>query len=248
MSEPESFFVAGVDGCKGGWMIAIIEGKGKRCSFELREMHSVTNFAEVLSATRNCKVVCVDIPIGLRDGPGERTCDKEARKRLGEPRRRSVFRAPIRQCLSAKGYTEANKISLEYSGKGLTPPSFAILDKIRQVDDLMTPQLQYRVREIHPEVLFWALNHKQPMQHKKSRDAGRKERIKVLATIFQNVKGIVTKDNRPKGVKPDDILDALVAAYTSGQVVLNKASTLPAREMKDSKGLRMEIVYPVVDF
>ena len=42
----------------------------------------------------------------------------------------------------------------------------------------------------------------------------------------------------------DDALDAIVAAWTAGQAVLGKARTLPENPSLDSKGLRMEIVYP----
>ena len=42
----------------------------------------------------------------------------------------------------------------------------------------------------------------------------------------------------------DDILDALVAAWTASQIILQKAQTLPEDPQLDSKDLRMEIVYP----
>lgn len=253
MLAQQSFQVAGVDGCKGGWFVVITSAMNESgqidtpCVFELKSFLVAGTFAEVLSETSDCQLVCVDIPIGLSDGGEPRDCDIAARKVLGRPRASSVFPAPIRQCLWAKDYTEANKISLEHSGKGLTPLSFAILDKIRQVDDVMSrrPEFQHRIREIHPEILFWALNHKQPMQHKKSRVVGREERIRLLAPIFPNVEEIVAKARKPKEVAPDDILDAIVAAWTAGQAFIGKAKTLPEKPQLDSKGLKMEMLYPV---
>ena len=62
--------------------------------------------------------------------------------------------------------------------------SFVIMDKIRQVDDLVTPAMQKRVREIHPEVAFYVLNGERPVEHNKKTLAGRNERIALLAGAF----------------------------------------------------------------
>ena len=136
MSTQQLFHVAGVDGYKAGWFVAItsitMENETDTpCEFNLKNVFTANTFTEVLSKTSDCKLVCVDIPIGLSDGNRPRECDAAARKLLRGPRASSVFPAPIRPCLSAKDYTEANKISLKHSGKGLTPLSFAILKKIR---------------------------------------------------------------------------------------------------------------------
>lgn len=48
----------------------------------------------------------------------------------------------------------------------------------------------------------------------------------------------------PHGYLMDDALDAIVAAWTANQVVLGKVKTLPENPEIDSKGLRMEILYP----
>lgn len=250
MSPEQSFQVAGVDGCKAGWFVAIASVTMKNrtdtsCEFNLKNVFIASIFTDVLSETTDCKLVCVDIPIGLSDGNRPRECDVAAREILRGPRASSVFPAPIRPCLSAKDYETASKISFEYTRKKLNRQTFALMKKIHEVDDLMTPELQSRVREIHPEVLFWALNHEQPMQHKKSRVVGREERIRILSPIFPNVREIVAKARKPKEVAPDDILDALVAAWTAGQAVMGKAETLPQNPELDSKGLKMEILYPV---
>jgi len=217
------------------------------CEFNLRNVFIASTFTEVLSKTSDCKLVCVDIPIGLSNGNKLRECDGEARELLRGRRASSVFPSPIRPCLSAIDYETACRISFEHSGKKLSMQSFYILDKIRQVDNVMSkrPELQRRIREIHPEILFWALNHRQPMQHKKSRVVGREERIKLLAPVFPNVKEIVAEARKPKEVAPDDILDAIVAAWTAGQAVIGKAKTLPEKPPLDSKGLKMEMLYPV---
>lgn len=249
MSTQRTFQVAGVDGCKAGWFVVITSATNRNSGtnpvsiFKLKSFFVASIFSEVLSETTDCELVCIDIPIGLSDGK-RRECDVVARRILRGQRASSVFPAPVRQCLSAKDYKTASEISFEHSGKKLSCQSFNILAKIRQVDKEMTPRRQQRVREVHPEVSFWALNHGQPMQHKKSRVVGREERIRFLAPIFPNVEKIVAEARKPKEVAPDDILDALVAAWTAGQTVIGKASTLPERPELDSKALKMEILCP----
>jgi predicted RNase H-like nuclease len=256
VSTQQSFQVAGVDGCKAGWFIVIASTEKtclttvkksspiKTCCILKLEKFLVANtFTMVLSETRKCELICVDIPIGLSDAK-RRECDVVARKVLGGQRASSIFPAPIRPCLRAKDYDTASRICFEHSGRKLNRQSFFLLEKIRQVDDLMTPELQQRVREIHPEISFWALNGKKPMQYKKRKLAGRKERMKLLSVVFPDVEETIAKAHKPKQVAPDDILDALVATWTACQTVMGKAETLPQTPELDSKGLRMEILCP----
>ena len=251
MSPQESFEVAGVDGCRAGWFLVIASATktsraGCPCALKLKDFCVVTNFAEVLSETRDCELVCIDIPIGLSDGAEPRECDIAARKLLGGQRASSVFPPPIRQCLWANDPETASRICFEHSGKKLSRQSFFIMSKIREVDKAMTPEFQQRVREIHPEISFWALNGKKPMQHNKKRLIGRNERIKLLAPIFPGVQELIAEARRPRQVAPDDILDALVAAWTAGRVVVGRGKTLPEDPKIDRKGLKMEILYPSI--
>ena len=249
MSPQESLEVAGVDGCRAGWFAAIASAVEQTCQadvpciLKLKEFLVARTFADVLSKTPECELVCVDIPIGLSDSTEPRECDIAARKVLRE-RASSVFPPPIRQCLWANDPETASRICFEYSGKKLNRQSFFIMSKIREVDQMMTPELQQRVREIHPEISFWALNGKKPTGHNKKGLVGRNERIKLLAPIFPGVPESIAKARRPQKVAPDDILDALVAAWTAGQAVVGKSKTLPENPKIDSRRLKMEILYP----
>ncbi|MFB0525493.1 MAG: DUF429 domain-containing protein [Phycisphaerae bacterium] len=244
-----SFQVAGVDGCRAGWFVVIIlvvkkgSGANATCFFKLKDFLLARTFAEVLSKTTDCKLVCVDIPIGLSDGDKPRECDVAARKILGAKRASSVFPAPIRPCLSTNEYEVANAICRKFSGKGLSKQSFALLDKIRQVDDLMTPSLQRGVREIHPEISFWALNNQKAIQQNKKTVPGQAQRHKLLQRIFTDMDNILSK-LPTVGFAMDDAFDALAAAWTAGRAVIGKAETLPKNPELDGKGLRMEILYP----
>jgi len=256
MAAPQSFQVAGVDGCKAGWLVAVVSAMevsttaNTACVYKLQEFLVTHTFGEIVSRTTQFELICVDIPIGLSNGPYERACDLVARKLLGQPRGSSVFPAPLRPALVANDRETASRITLEctkarkHGSVGVNKQTFSLFRGVKDVDGQIELVKQDRIREVHPEISFWALNHRQPMQHKKSRVAGREERIRLLAPIFSNVEKIVEESHEPKKVAPDDILDALVAAWTAGQAVMGKTTTLPQNPELDGKGLRMEILCP----
>jgi len=100
--------VAGVDGCKSGWIAAICPPSKP----EKAELIFFATFAEILSHS-HLKTIAIDIPIGLPDFglPGGRIPDREARKKLG-PRRSSVFSVPSRKTVMCDGdYQETCKVA-----------------------------------------------------------------------------------------------------------------------------------------
>jgi len=143
--------VAGIDGCKGGWL-AVEANAG-----EVTGTHYVTSLHDYLTGPDAAAIVAIDIPIGLTD-VGPRECDPIVRK-LIQPRGSSVFPAPIRPALAARTREEASAISQQIQGKGVGAQAFGIYDKIREVDDLLSdrPDLRDRSFEIHPELCFAAL-------------------------------------------------------------------------------------------
>jgi len=241
--------VAGVDGCKAGWVVAqvtsVVGETPNQHAPTVEALWVSSHFADVLLRTRSCKLVCVDMPIGLPNGPAPRACDIEARKLLGR-RASSVFSPPTRACLAAQDYETASRIHLEATGSKLSKQSFFIMDKLRQVDERVTPTMQKRVREIHPEVAFYVLNGCKPTTYSKKRLIGRQERMHLLEPFFPDAERIVSTYRRAGAVEPDDILDALVATWTAVQVTRGHAATLPEHPDRDSKGLRMEILRPSV--
>ena len=227
--------VAGVDGCKGGWLLVRANASGQ---LRIEDISIVSTFRELIAATAECAAVAVDIPIGLA-AHEPRAADGEARKTIG-PRRSSVFPAPMRAVLAASTYDEAGALSLAACGKKLSKQAFAILPKIREADEAMTPPLQERVREVHPEVSFWALNSYQPLEHAKLKRDGAAERLRLLTPAFQDD---VASMDVPRGAKRDDLYDACAAAWTAGRIAYGAARRLPAEPPRDERGLRMEIVY-----
>jgi len=226
-------FVAGVDGCRAGWVRFAVEVPSLATSVD------VVDLAELLR-NRPSDLACIgiDIPVGLIDG--SRACDKAARKLLGQPRGTSVFAAPCRAALSATTHAAASQINRGKTGRGISQQAFGIIPKIKQVDDAITPDCQQWAFEVHPEVCFWALNKRRPMTHNKKTRDGAAERIAVLRPIFPEIERDLA--NRPPRVGADDLLDAAAAAWTALRLHQRQAECVCSAEV-DEKGLAVTIYY-----
>ena len=234
-------WVAGVDGCRAGWVVVLVEQQTQR-----RRQHHLRlcpHFAEVVTLDPKPVVIAIDIPIGLlqEPQPGGRECDRQARRLLGR-RASSVFTPPSRALLAATQYEQVR-------AQGMSRQAFGILPKIREVDRLMTPQLQLVVYEAHPELAFRALAGA-PLHHNKKTSAGRAERLQLLERapggLFREIRSAV--ENALKAfprvhVAPDDLLDAYVLTRTALRIANGQASRLPVNPQVDGRGLRMEIWY-----
>jgi predicted RNase H-like nuclease len=229
--------VVGVDGCSGGWIAMRWDGTAREL-----EPNFHPNFLHLLEAHGDAAAIGIDVPIGLPMGTARR-CDLEARRMLGRPRMASVFLAPDARIIDAETYAEANARSRTLTGKGLSRQAFGIMSKIAEVNAVMTPELQKRVVEVHPEVSFWAMSGA-AMQHTKKRSAGFDERREVIARAM----GFRFPQRRELRkmilyAAPDDALDAVAAAWTALRVASATSAKLPLEPEVDARGLRMEIVY-----
>ena len=237
----------GVDGCPAGWFFVALEPSGAWRSGVVQDL------GVLVQDVRESDRIFVDIPIGLPDGPGGRECDGFARRKLGGGRASSVFPAPARAALEAADYEDAKRRSREATGKALSRQAFAILGKCREVDRLLREDTKARriVREIHPEVCFWAFAKGRPMAHNKKTKEGFRERIKLLKQIRPSAEQEIEEMLRPEMLRPfkpnkdvarDDAVDALAAALTASAPAA-ALRTLPLRPQEDRAGLRMEMVY-----
>jgi predicted RNase H-like nuclease len=226
-------FVAGVDGYRAGWVAFKVEVPSLATSVD------VVDLPKLLSSRPN-DLLClaIDIPIGLLDCP--RTGDKAARKLLGQPRGTSVFAAPCRAALSATNHAAASQINREKTGRGLSQQAFGIIPKIKQVDDAIRPDFQGWVLEVHPEVCFWALNQRRPMQSNKKTSEGSLERLELLRPIFPKISDHL--ENRLPRVGADDLLDAAAAAWTALRWHRHEAESVCTPEI-DEVGLAVTIYY-----
>jgi len=226
-------FVAGIDGCRGGWVAFKVELSTRVTSVELVDLA-----AWLKKRPSDVARLAIDIPIGLLDG--HRACDKAARRLLKRPRGSSVFPAPCRAALNAETYADANAVNRQKTGKGLSQQAWGIIPKIREVDDALTPHCQRWAFEVHPEVCFWALNQRRPMTHNKKTKDGAAERIAVLRPVFPEIERHIA--TRPPRVGVDDLLDAAAAAWTALRWHQGKADCVCTSE-RDDKGLVVAIYY-----
>lgn len=242
MSDPENQpYYVGADGCRVGWFVIALTNDGQW------QTEVFPNISALWEKYREASLILIDVPIGLKEkGAEERRCDKEARKLLGPPRASSVFRVPCRQAVYAATYEEASQINERLTGTRLSPMTWGIVPKIREVDKFFAKNrfALSSVKEIHPELCFWALAGR-PMQHNKKRAEGFAERIKVFQSYHSATEEIIQhslQNYRRQEVAKDDILDALVAAITA-LPGLNALVSVPDPPESDECGLTMQMLY-----
>jgi predicted RNase H-like nuclease len=225
--------VAGIDGCKGGWLVVTVPAEGSGPVV----IGCVPDLGGVIAGLESGRLAAaaIDIPIGLPEA-GPRWCDTEARKRIGA-RRSSVFPAPARAVLGATSYADALFRSRAASGQGLSRQTFALLPKIAAVDAVITPQRQRRLFEVHPEVSFRVLAGG-AMAYWKRTPHGRAERLAALRGPFPDIDARSLL--RPVGAAPDDVLDAFAAAWSARRWTAGRHERLGGD--LDQRGLRMEMI------
>lgn len=218
--------VAGVDGCRGGWVVATawtdpLEIASIRFEPDLHGLFDLVARADVAR-------VAIDMCVGLADSE-PRSCDIEARSLLG-PRRASVFPSPIRAALGCGSHAEASAVSRMRSGRGMSIQTWNIVPKIIELDGLISVDLQGRVNEAHPEVAFARLNGS-PGQHHKATPAGRAERLAIV--------GPVPEIHR-RTARFDDVIDALILVRTAADWFAGDSWRL-GDGTRDARGLEMLI-------
>lgn len=230
--------VVGVDGCRGGWVSVVWDTEQTTLT---PSVHA--SFAALLDDHQDAAAIGIDIPIGLSHGD-RRVCDVLAKKML-QHRHMCVFYAPDPRVIDIATHAEASALARELTGSGVSIQAYGIFPKISEVNQGMTPELQDRVIEVHPEVSFCAMAG-QPMNIPKRRSAGFEERRITLLSAMGSQTDIWTREEAKTiaaPAKPDDILDALVVAWTACRFAEGRAERMPAEPPVDRHGLRMEIVY-----
>lgn len=227
--------VAGVDGCPGGWLAAVVDLTGGVVTATWQVLADAASVAGLLQEER-LDAIAVDVPIGL-PLPGPRAADVLARGRLGR-RACCVYPAPPRPVVAENDFWRANAVSREVTGKGLSKQAFYIADRIADFDRLMTPELQERIVECHPEVSFLALAGE--VLPSKKTAVGLAARRTAIAGVWPGAESSL--DHVPRRATAADARDALVCAWTAARWVTGEVERLPAVADRDARGLRMEIV------
>ncbi|MGZ4766383.1 MAG: DUF429 domain-containing protein [Ilumatobacteraceae bacterium] len=208
--------IAGIDGCKAGWIVATV-----------RDV-----FVIPLLSCDQFHCVGIDIPIGLTDGP-PRACDTQARRYLASARS-SVFPAPPRAALTCTDYRSALETARSATGRGISKQTFNIMAKVAEVDRLIDPEKPDHVVEVHPECTFKMLNDERSLPSKKTAD-GQVLRRRLLKDYFDIPAGA------PPGAALDDLFDAYAVLLSVGRFARGVHRTFGDGE-RDSRGIEMRIV------
>jgi predicted RNase H-like nuclease len=238
--------LAGVDGCRNGWIVAI--GRSWPIHEPVR-IEFCPNFKAVLEAAKTCEAVAVDMPIGVPDGSELRECDLCAQKAL-ERQGSSVFLTPPRSCLEAKNVIEFQSMHKAIMGKGAGLPVWGIIPKMLEVNRVIEdriasdPTLQDRIIEFHPELTWQCLAGSSKLFSKRVTE-GVLQRICLLERLSQDWLPSFT-EKIPGNPAIDDVLDAIVG-ISAAHCFMNRADGIrrhpTGMPKRNSKGLRMEIWY-----
>ncbi|WP_440992198.1 DUF429 domain-containing protein [Haloarchaeobius baliensis] len=235
----------GLDWASKGWFGVILRDDGDWETDLFPSIWSVWKYHS--DATR----ILIDIPIGL-PSEQQRACDVKAKEKLAH-QQRSVFYTPVREAVYEQNLDEAKAMNEDAADFSIQNQAWGIVPRIREVDEFldMNPSARDRLHETHPEVCFYSLNGRNPLETSKRTDAGIQQRTALLADENPNATEIVeesvdrytTPGYAPMVSDVDDIVDALVAA-TTAQRPPERQLTLPRSVPTDERGLPMKIVYP----
>lgn len=235
-------WVAGVDGCRGGWA-AVFRPASDATQADLNVFET---FADILQDRRNPRIIAVDMPIGLpeRIGHGGRGPEAALRPLLGA-RRSSVFSVPSRKAVYTyeKGYPACCEIAFDTSepGRKISQQAFHLFPKIQEIDGLLRRRsdLVERVFECHPEGSFRMMRG-DPLKHPKKLGSGLAERRQLLGS--QGYIAAFLEAPPPPHAGRDDVLDACAAAWTAARIASNDAQSWPTGEpLRDEFGLPIAI-------
>lgn len=246
--------IAGVDGCKGGWVAVIVEPGGAMSA------ERVERLTELIDRPLAPEIIAVDMPIGLpeRIGPGGRAPERLVRPKLGG-RQSSVFSIPSRAAIYAsidceipedRRYRHACSVARANSQppKAISKQAFHIFPKIIELDGLLHARadLRDRLHECHPEVSFWAMNGETPLDlPKKVKNAphapGLALRRQLLAAQGFDNAILLAARARSMRVGEDDLIDACAAAWSARRIAQKTAIGFPTLAERDTMGLRIQI-------
>ena len=238
--------VAGLDGCRGGWVCAIIDPENKY------RIGIYPTFQAFWDANPDLNLVLIDIPIGLKDsGIEPRVCDAEARRILGRPRSSSIFPVPCRAAVYASSFLEACEINVQNCGKRVSKQAWNIVPKIRELDILLRsdPKARGIIHESHPELCLWALAGGHAMQFYKKKPAGKVERRHLLASFYSDTENLIDATLSTYSytlVAQDDVIDALALAETA-VAKGGRLASIPLQNERDGEDLPMEMVHAPLD-
>ncbi|MDW8107875.1 MAG: DUF429 domain-containing protein [Armatimonadota bacterium] len=234
--------VVGVDGCRGGWVCAVLSVSDAEAALE--QLCVWARFEQVLRAYPTAAAIAVDMPIGLWESGRAcmRPCDQVARARLGK-RACTVFIPPTRAMLNATAYAPLRAL-------GLSVQAYNLISRIREIDSIITPALQAQVWESHPELCFAAMVGA-PIPYPKRTAQGHSVRLHALRNALgEGVYAGLTErlaalpqDYGHRQVRADDVVDACALAWSAWRHWRGQSEVCVGEPSRDARGLLMAIRY-----
>lgn len=236
----KEYTVVGIDGCKGGWLAAVLSNEG----LTLQWLDQVD---AVMASYETADKHLIDIPIGLPENPREAAFrpDRAARALL-KGKSSSVFPAPYRPVAQANSTDEAWAVNKAVGGNA-NYMTMGIRKAVAEVDLFLqnNPRWKNLLCECHPEVNFAMFNGGSPILASKKGEVGREMRLAILANW-----GI---DREQFSAHPlfkrykDDVVDAVCLTVVARLTLVGRSTTIPppSEVRTDSTGLKMQMVAPV---
>lgn len=237
----ENITSIGVDGCKGGWIEAILK-RGKL------EINKFNNIDEIVNEHSDFDDFLIDMVIGLQSSKNHVRPDTCARQII-KKRTSAIFPAPCRQAVYANTIAEAYDENERVLGKKFTPLTVGIIPKIKELDSFLQKNQKYKnvIRESHPEVCFARLNG-EALLSKKSDNDGIVERFNLLTRYLPDL-SLTNLYALAKNLKCsiDDIVDAICLSITSNVAAQGYFEIIPQIPMEDETNLLMQMVIPLLE-
>jgi predicted RNase H-like nuclease len=248
----EQVWLAGVDGCPGGWIATFAGPSG-----EHNEPRVFSQFTGILAALKEPSIIAIDVPIGLPERGG-RAAENAVRPLLGRLKQ-SVFPIPSRRAVFAEigpfadqqaryaAHRRAGAIAAATSkpSKRITIQAFGIFPKIREVDAMMqsNASLKERIYETHAELAFRQLNGRPLDEPKKVKGRPYAPGLALRRRLLTDAgfPAAIVEAAPPHGAGPDDLLDALACAFVARRIAAGVAQPFPDPPERDQFDLPMAI-------
>jgi len=230
--------VLGVDGARGGWVFASLSP-----ALELTFSSSIESF--FASHQEACQCILIDMIMGLPFSPETLRPEAMIHDLLGR-HSASIFRVPCRASVYAENITDMYRLHETIMHQKLTPFSINLIPKIKELDIWLRyhQEMQSVIFESHPESAFELLNSER-LKHSKHTKDGLQERFELLRSRIPDLSlpslQAFSKQHR---LPLDDVLDAIVLAYTAELYLSGQARLIPPHPQADEYGILMRAILP----
>jgi predicted RNase H-like nuclease len=250
----KDIWLAGVDGCPGGWIVAFGRPNG-----EVKPPCVIERFSDIVTAEERPAIIAIDVPIGLpKQSPDKgRLAESAVRPLLGD-RKSSVFRIPSRRAVEAsvaaepaddrERFFKACEIARQTSDdhKAFAKQGFYILDKVVEVDEFLRGHPDYVacIFETHPELAFVRMNGDVPLNEpKKLKSIVHPPGLALRRALLRRagIPDVIAGMPPPKGAAHDDLIDALACLVTARRINNKTARSYPDDPPRDEYDLPMAI-------